>query len=113
VCAEVAPLLKHELAQRGLTASIRAQGVFRGGDRFARHWHDLTRLDAAGFSDAAIDYQAAVCGKLLLVPEKLASIRLGNDYQHTVDDGLFLDEVETFDALIQRCAAIQDKANTV
>ncbi|MBT9459747.1 MAG: nucleotidyl transferase AbiEii/AbiGii toxin family protein, partial [Burkholderiaceae bacterium] len=22
-----------------------AQGVFRGGDRFARHWHDVTRLD--------------------------------------------------------------------
>ena len=27
-----------------------AQGTFRGGDRFARHWHDLTRLDAAGFA---------------------------------------------------------------
>jgi hypothetical protein len=31
-----------------------AQGEFRGGDRFARHWHDVTRLDAAGFADAAI-----------------------------------------------------------
>ncbi|HEY1091282.1 MAG TPA: nucleotidyl transferase AbiEii/AbiGii toxin family protein, partial [Burkholderiaceae bacterium] len=31
-----------------------AQGVFRGGDRFARHWHDVTRLDAAGFADLAI-----------------------------------------------------------
>jgi len=31
-----------------------AQGVFRGGDRFARHWHDVTRLDAAGFADSAI-----------------------------------------------------------
>ncbi|XXG31427.1 MAG: nucleotidyl transferase AbiEii/AbiGii toxin family protein [Ferrovum myxofaciens] len=30
------------------------QGEFRGGDRFARHWHDVTRLDAAGFADAAI-----------------------------------------------------------
>ena len=29
-----------------------AQGAFRGGDRFARHWHDVTRLDAAGFADA-------------------------------------------------------------
>ena len=28
-----------------------AQGAFRGGDRFARHWHDVTRLDAAGFAD--------------------------------------------------------------
>ena len=31
-----------------------AQGEFRGGDRFARHWHDVTRLDTAGFADAAI-----------------------------------------------------------
>lgn len=31
-----------------------AQGAFRGGDRFARHWHDVTRLDAAGFAEAAI-----------------------------------------------------------
>ena len=31
-----------------------AQGEFRGGDRFARHWHDVTRLDAAGFAAAAI-----------------------------------------------------------
>ena len=30
------------------------QGVFRGGSRFARHWHDVTRLDAAGFADSAI-----------------------------------------------------------
>ena len=32
-----------------------AQGAFRGGDRFARHWHDVTRLDAAGFVDSAIE----------------------------------------------------------
>lgn len=25
-----------------------AQGSFRGGARFARHWHDVTRLDTAG-----------------------------------------------------------------
>src|SRR3984893_3031391 len=31
-----------------------AQGEFRGGERFARHWHDVTRLDTAGFADAAI-----------------------------------------------------------
>lgn len=72
-----------------------AQGVFRGGERFARHWHDVTRLDAAGFADAAIadrafakavadhksiflaekspdsapiDYHDAVSGGLCLVP---------------------------------------------
>jgi hypothetical protein len=30
-----------------------AQGSFRGGARFARHWHDVTRLDSAGFADSA------------------------------------------------------------
>lgn len=32
---------------------FRAQGEFRGGDRFARHWHDVTKLDAS-FDDTAI-----------------------------------------------------------
>lgn len=30
------------------------QGEFRGGERFSRHWHDLTRLDRAGIADTAI-----------------------------------------------------------
>lgn len=115
-----------------------AQGVFRGGDRFARHWHDVTRLDTAGFADAAIadtalakavadhksiffaektpdggaiDYYAAVSGGLRLVPDDGALARLATDYQHMVDDGLFLDEVESFDALLHQCQAIQQKAN--
>jgi hypothetical protein len=114
------------------------QGVFRGGDRFARHWHDVTRLDAAGFADSAIkdtalakavadhksiffaekspdgepiDYYAAVSGGLRLVPDDGALARLATDYQHMIDDGLFLDEVESFDALLRQCQAIQQKAN--
>ena len=115
-----------------------AQGAFRGGDRFARHWHDVTRLDAAGFADAAIadkalakavadhkrmffaekgsdgspiDYHAAISGGLRLVPDDGALVKLANDYRHMVEDGLFLDEVESFDALLQQCHAIQEKAN--
>jgi hypothetical protein len=115
-----------------------AQGEFRGGDRFARHWHDVTRLDAAGFADAAIadkalaravadhktvffaeknthgeviDYHAAVAGGLQLVPDDGALAKLATDYQHMVEDGLFLDDVEAFDALLERCRAIQQKAN--
>jgi len=115
-----------------------AQGEFRGGDRFARHWHDVTRLDTAGFADAAIadkalaravadhkavffaeknthgeviDYHAAVAGALQLVPEDGALAKLAVDYQHMVDDGLFLDDAEPFDALLERCNAIQQKAN--
>jgi len=115
-----------------------AQGAFRGGDRFARHWHDVTRLDAAGFADSAIadkalanavadhksiffaekspdgepiDYHVAVAGGLHLVPDDGALVTLAADYQQMVDDGLFLDEVESFDALLRQCQAIQDKAN--
>jgi hypothetical protein len=115
-----------------------AQGVFQGGDRFARHWHDLTRLDAAGFADSAIadtalakavadhksvffaeknaagepiDYHAAISGGLRLVPDDDGLAKLSTDYQHMVDDGLFLDEVESFDALLRQCQAIQQKAN--
>jgi Nucleotidyl transferase AbiEii toxin, Type IV TA system len=102
-----------------------AQGVFRGGDRFARHWYEATRLDAASFADSAIadmalakamadhksiffpekgpddkpiGYHVAVSGGLRLVPDDGALTKLATDYQHMVDDGLFLEEVETFDA---------------
>ena len=115
-----------------------AQGEFRGGDRFARHWHDVTRLDAAGFADAAIadkalaravaehksvffaeknthgdaiDYHAAVAGGLQLVPDDGALAKLAADYQHMIDDGLFLDDAEPFEALMERCQAIQQMAN--
>ncbi len=115
-----------------------AQGEFRGGDRFARHWHDVTRLDAAGFADAAIadkalacavaehksvffaeknshgdviDYHVAVAGGLQLVPDDNALAKLAADYQRMVDDGLFLDDAEPFDVLLERCGAIQQKAN--
>lgn len=115
-----------------------AQGEFRGGDRFARHWHDITRLDATGYADAAvadnalaqavadhkaiffaekdvrgevIDYHAAVSGELRLVPEKDALDKLAVDYRRMVEDGLFLDDVETFEALLDRCRVIEKKAN--
>lgn len=115
------------------------QGEFRGGDRFARHWHDVTRLDIAGFADAAIadkalaqavadhksvffaeknmhgdviDYHAAVFGGLKLAPDDGALEKLATDYQHMVDDGLFLDDVEPFEDLLKRCHAIEQKANT-
>lgn len=114
------------------------QGAFRGRDRFARHWHDVTRLDASGFADAAIadnalaqavadhksmffaekntrgdiiDYHAAIAGGLRLVPGDEALEKLAADYQHMVDDGLFLDDVEPFAALLERCRVIQQKAN--
>ncbi len=115
-----------------------AQGAFRGGDRFARHWHDVVRLDAAGIADSAIadtalakavadhksiffaektpagdtiDYHATVSGQLQLVPLGAALETLQADYQHMVDDGLFLDDAEPFELLIEQCRRIEQSAN--
>lgn len=115
-----------------------AQGSFRGGVRFARHWHDVTRLDAAGFATSAaddralaeavaahktvffaesapdgapIDYLAAVSGALILAPTGEARRTLAEDYQRMVEDGLLMDDAETFDTLLRHCRAIADKVN--
>jgi hypothetical protein len=115
-----------------------AQGSFRGGERFARHWHDVTRLDAAGFADSAIadrdlalavaahksiffaettlqgepiDYRAAVTGALDLVPSGEALVALTEDYQRMIEDRLLLDDDEPFDALLGRCRTLADKVN--
>lgn len=114
------------------------QGTFRGGDRFSRHWYDLTRLDATGFVDdaikrrdiaknvashksiffaekhegKAIDYQAAVSGGLQLVPEEAKALAaLEEDYRRMVEDGLLLGEPASFQSLIEQCKAIEAKAN--
>ena len=108
------------------------------GERFARHWYDLVRLDSAGLTkdaltdrkianavaehkamffrakDAAgnrVDYGAAVTGGLQLVPAGASLAALEDDYTLMVKDGLLLDEAEPFDALMDACQAIADKAN--
>lgn len=108
------------------------------GDRFARHWHDVVRLDEAGLAEAAftdrelanavarhkgmffaekaadgspIDYVAAVNGGLQLVPGGNASKALQEDYGRMVEDGLLLDDAEPFEALMARCADIAARAN--
>jgi len=117
-----------------------ARGSFRGGARFARHWHDVTRLDAAGFADSAaadpelaqavaahkgiffaestpegepIDYCSAVTGALRLAPSGEARKVLAEDYARMVEDGLLLDEAESFDVLLERCQALAEKVNAM
>ncbi|HMN77194.1 MAG TPA: nucleotidyl transferase AbiEii/AbiGii toxin family protein [Burkholderiaceae bacterium] len=117
-----------------------AQGSFRGGARFARHWHDLIRLDQAGFADSAaadrelakavaahksiffaesatdggtIDYGAAVTGALVLVPTGDACTALADDYQRMVEDGLLMDDAEPFDTLLDRCQTLAHKVNAM
>ncbi len=116
------------------------QGRFRGADRFARHWHDIARLDEAGHaawalanSDIAnavarhkalfhaekdaegqlIDYAAAVAGGLRLVPEGTARDLLAEDYRRMVEDGLLLDEAEPVDIVLQRCRGIEEQARAI
>jgi hypothetical protein len=108
------------------------------GDRFARHWHDVVRLDDAGFAGKAfadrqladavakqksmffaekaadrspIDYAAAVTGHLVLTPSGDGFRALSENYAKMVDDGLLLGDSEPFEQLIERCALIQERAN--
>ncbi len=114
-----------------------AQGRLRG-NRFARHWHDLARLDDAGFAEAAIadqalaqavadhkamffvekeagkaviDYQAAVHGAIHLAPDGEARAVLGADYEAMVADGLLFDDAEPFDQLMARCLELEGRIN--
>lgn len=116
-----------------------AQGRFRGGERFSRHWHDICRLHGAGIVSRAIadrelarrvarhksaffperdsaggwiDYMRSVNGQLRLVPTGDALASLAGDYERMVGDGLLLDDAEPFDDLIARCASIEQLANT-
>lgn len=116
------------------------QGEFRGGERFSRHWHDLTRLDQAGITDAAIadralalavakhkstffseknaageliDYVAAVSGGLRLAPAGKALTSLSLDYDGMLSDGLLLGDAEPFEELLERCRDLETRANKV
>ena len=110
----------------------------RRGERLSRHWHDLARLDEAGIAARAladralalsvarhkmmfftendargnrIDYEAAVSGQLQLVPEGAAFAVLSDDYAGMLADGMLLDDTESFDMLMERCALLEVRAN--
>lgn len=130
-------------AERTLWEKATAMHVFclqerLRGERFARHWHDVVRLDEAGIvasamtdrnlahavarhkgmffaektaDGATIDYEVAVNGSLRLVPTGGALATLAKDYGQMIDDGLLLEEAEPFDELIERCARIAERVN--
>ena len=58
-----------------------------------------------------IDYEAAVSGGLQLVPTGAALSELADDYARMLADRMLLDEGESFDALMERCAEIEALAN--
>lgn len=113
------------------------KGDFRG-ERYARHWHDIARLAAAGIAKAAIvdrdlanrvaghkqaffaekasdgsviDYGRAVSGYLRLVPEGDALDALKSDYQEMISSGLFEEGPSPFEMLMNQCHAIELEAN--
>jgi len=115
-----------------------AQGRFRGGERFSRHWHDISRMHDAGvvrraitdrelahrvarhksaffperdFAGGWIDYNRSVNGQLRLVPTGDALASLASDYRQMMADGLLLDDAESFDELMTRCGSIEQLAN--
>ena len=108
------------------------------GERLSRHWHDLVRLDDAGFGDRAladraialsvarhkamffrekdavgnwIDYEAAISGDLQLVPEGSFYEALADDYARMLSDGMLFDDEERFEDVMERCAELQERAN--
>jgi hypothetical protein len=114
------------------------QGEHGLAHRFSRHLHDLARLAQAGHLDGAIrarnvsatvanhkskffrekaadgsviDYQKAVNGSLVLVPQGSALAALREDYQAIMQEGLLLEDAEEFDSLIARCQEIQTIVN--
>ena len=133
------------LAQRTFWEKATAIHVFcrqerRRGERLSRHWHDLVRLDDAGYVELAladrvlahsvaqhksaffaekdsvgdwIDYEVAVQGGLQLVPKGQAYDALADDYNRMLSDGMLLDDGETFGAVIGRCADIETRANRI
>ena len=58
-----------------------------------------------------IDYGAAVSGERRLVPDGFARNALERDYERMISGGMLLDDAEPFDRLIERCAAIEARAN--
>lgn len=110
------------------------------GDRYARHWHDIARLDEANFAEmafedrelanavarhkamffaekaadhTAIDYGAAVNGGLQLVPVGDGLKILADDYARMIEDGLLFDDAEPFEVLMAHCASIAERANGI
>jgi hypothetical protein len=110
------------------------RGTFRGGDRFARHWYDVAKLDQSGHVDEAladsaigedvalhkglffiepgVDYVAAVRGGLNIIPTGDPLATLKADYKLMVESNMFMEvEPDTFDEIIASCQSIQDKVN--
>lgn len=108
------------------------------GNRLSRHWHDLVRLDDGGYVEKAladrelacavarhkaiffrekdvegnwIDYMAAVTGHLQLIPDRPLYDILAEDYRQMQRSGMLLEDADSFEGVMNRCAGIEARAN--
>ena len=113
------------------------QGRLRG-ERYSRHWYDLAAMAKTGHASQAagdnqlakavaehksvffaekdaygskVDYFKAVTGGLQLVPTGAALAALESDYAAMLEDGLLALHQPSFDEIMEKCRAIQDKVN--
>ena len=133
------------VAERTLWEKATSMHVFchrkRGrGNRLSRHWHDLVRLDDAGYGEKAfadrdlalsvarhksilfpekdadgnrIDFEASVRGGLQLVPTGEAYALLADDYEAMLRADMLFNDLEPFENIMGRCADIEARANNV
>ena len=114
-----------------------AQGRIRS-ERYARHWHDLAAIARSqyfadiisdrtvavavarhksfffiekGADGTVINYEAAVNGRLEIVPAREARDALAADYAAMMADDVMVGDALSFDRLIQACREIEEKAN--
>ena len=78
--------------------------------------HAVARHKAMFFTEndmnaRRIDHEAAVSGALQLVSAGTAHGVLANDYARMLADGMLSEEDESFDEVMERCAAIEVLAN--
>ncbi|MXW67991.1 MAG: nucleotidyl transferase AbiEii/AbiGii toxin family protein [Gemmatimonadales bacterium] len=131
------------LAERTFWEKATAIHVFcrrrrQRGTRLSRHWHDLARLDDAGYVERAladrelaravarhksvffrerdrsgdwIDYEAAVSGGLQLCPDGPFNAALAADYEQMLGSGMLFDDEEAFEEILDRCADLEQRAN--
>ncbi len=110
------------------------------GNRLSRHWHDLVRLDDAGYGEKAfadrdlallvarhksiffpekdadgnrIDFEMSVRGGLQLVPTGEAYALLADDYEAMLRADMLFNDPEPFENIMGRCSDIEARANNV
>ena len=110
------------------------------GNRLSRHWHDLVRLDDAGYGEKAfadrdlalsvarhksiffpekdvdgnrIDFEVCVSGGMQLVPTGEAYALLADDYEAMLRADMFFNDPEPFENIMGRCADIEARANNI